>query len=86
MSIRQFGLFVSLLIVIVLQEVRLFMVERKYCVSHREIVVSPAFYPTTGGSNCRDCHEQSVRNQTHEIVKHMPSVSRPEVAVKSFDY
>ena len=83
MSKKSFALFVALLIVIVCQEARLSMrkiaappvVQQKYCVGHREVVTSPAFYPTHGGVNCRDCHESKVRHETHEAankLEHRP--------------
>lgn len=80
---------VCLLIVVACQEARLSMrkisapitVQSKYCVGHREIVMSPAFYPTSGGVNCRECHESRIRHETHEAankMEHAPVVTSSE--------
>ena len=77
MTTKSFSMLVLLLVVVVLQEARLSMrklktanpaISSKYCMGHGQIVWSPAFYPTRGGLNCRDCHEKQVRLDTHAAV------------------
>ncbi len=39
-------------------------IKSQYCIGHRAIVVSASFYPTYGGHNCRECHENAVRTES----------------------